>query len=224
MSVKIFYDLMSQPARSVLMFARANKIPYTPCPIAMRKSEHQSEEYAAVNPMKKIPAMQDGEFKLTESVSITKYLHEKFDCADHWFPKSLQQRSRVNEYLDWQHFNTRPRMTKVFLAEVIFPRMTGTPADPAALAPDIQRMEETLDNLEKHFLKDKPFLCGDDISIADLFGVNEVIQVEPCGYGTIDRRPKLKAWIGRVREHVQPEIFDDVCQLIYKLAKAKQKL
>ncbi|XP_001195869.2 glutathione S-transferase theta-1-like [Strongylocentrotus purpuratus] len=224
MSVKIFYDLMSQPARSVLMFARANKIPYTPCPIAMRKSEHQSEEYAAVNPMKKIPAMQDGEFKLTESVSITKYLHEKFDCADHWFPKSLQQRSRVNEYLDWQHFNTRPRMTKVFLAEVIFPRMTGTPADPAALAPDIQRIEETLDNLEKHFLKDKPFLCGDDITIADLFGVNEVMQVEPCGYGTIDRRPKLKAWIGRVRERVQPEIFDDVCQLIYKLAKAKQKL
>lgn len=54
----------------------------------------------------------------SQSVTITKYLHEKFDCADHWFPKSLQQRSRVNEYLDWQHFNTRPRMTKVFLAEV----------------------------------------------------------------------------------------------------------
>ncbi|XP_041455901.1 glutathione S-transferase theta-1-like isoform X1 [Lytechinus variegatus] len=224
MSVKIFYDIMSQPARSVLMFVRTNKIPYTPCPIAMRKFEHQSEEYAAVNPMKKIPAMQDGDFKLTESISITKYLHEKFDCADHWYPKSLQPRSRVNEYLDWQHFNTRPRMTKVFLAEVIFPRMTGTPPDPAALAPDIQRMEETLDNIETYFLRDKPFLCGDDISIADLFGVNEVIQIEPCGYGTLDRRPKLKAWIGRVRERVQPEIFDDVCQLIYKLAKTKPKL
>ncbi|XP_030830754.1 glutathione S-transferase theta-1-like [Strongylocentrotus purpuratus] len=199
MSVKIFYDVLSHPARSVLMFVRANKIPYTPCPIAIRKSEHQSKEYAAVSPMMKIPAMQDGEFKLTERYGSTTLPGAGDTCA----PKIL----------------------------VIFPRMTGTPPDPAALAPDIQRMEETLDNLEKHFLQEKPFLCGYDISIADLFGVNEfvaafdlVIQVEPCGYGTLDRRPKLKAWIGRVREHVQPEIFDDVSQLMYRLAKAKQKL
>ena len=52
--------------------------------------------------------------------------------------------------------------------------MTGNPPDPAAMESDIEKMEETLDNIESYFLKDKPFLCGEDISIADLFGVNEV--------------------------------------------------
>ncbi|XP_071489316.1 glutathione S-transferase theta-1-like isoform X1 [Diadema antillarum] len=222
MSVKIFYDLMSQPARTLVMFVRANKIPHTPCPIAMRKLEHQSEEYAKINPFKKIPAMQDGDFNLTESASILRYLHEKFDCTDHWYPRSLQHRARVNEYVDWQHINIRPYMTKIFLQDVIFPRMTGTPADPADLAPDVEKMEHTLDQFESYFLQDKPFLCGDDISIADLFAVNEVIQVEPTRYDTLEQRPRIKNWVGRVREKLTPELFDDVTKMIIKLKELKK--
>ena len=35
-------------------------------------------------------------------------------------------------------------------------------------------MEETLTNLENIFLQDKPFICGNEITIADLLGVCEV--------------------------------------------------
>ncbi|XP_071481597.1 glutathione S-transferase theta-1-like [Diadema antillarum] len=222
MSVKIFYDLMSQPARTLVMFVRANKIPHTPCPIAMRKLEHQSEEYAKINPFKKIPAMQDGDFNLTESIAIVKYLHTKFNCPDHWYPSDPKVRARVDEYLAWQHMNTRVNVAKVFLKEVIFPRMTGTPADPADLAPDVEKMENTLDQFESYFLQDKPFLCGDDISIADLFAVNEVIQVEPTRYDTLEQRPRIKNWVGRVRETLTPELFDDVTKMIIKLKELKK--
>lgn len=39
-----------------------------------------------------------------------------------------------------------------------------------------QRMTENLDLLENIWLKNKPFLCGDDISIADLVAACEVEQ------------------------------------------------
>ncbi|XP_071489317.1 glutathione S-transferase theta-1-like isoform X2 [Diadema antillarum] len=118
--------------------------------------------------------------------------------------------------------NTRVNVAKVFLKEVIFPRMTGTPADPADLAPDVEKMEHTLDQFESYFLQDKPFLCGDDISIADLFAVNEVIQVEPTRYDTLEQRPRIKNWVGRVREKLTPELFDDVTKMIIKLKELKK--
>ena len=42
----------------------------------------------------------------------------------------------------------------------------------------LEEMEKTLTNLEKIFLKDKPYLCGNEISIADLSGVCEVSSYE----------------------------------------------
>ena len=52
------------------------------------------------------------------SVSISKYMIGKLGCEDHWYPKSLQQRAKVNEYLDWQQSNIMPWCAMVFLQDV----------------------------------------------------------------------------------------------------------
>ena len=52
------------------------------------------------------------------SVSISKYMIEKLGCEDHWYPKSLQQKSKVNEYLDWQQSNIMAWCSMVFLQDV----------------------------------------------------------------------------------------------------------
>jgi len=55
--------------------------------------------------------------------------------------------------------------------------MTGQPANPAKLEKALSDLEGTLDKLENMFLKRQPFLCGDDISLADLLAVCELMQV-----------------------------------------------
>ena len=62
--------------------------------------------------------------------------------------------------------------------QVILPRATGWEVDAGKLSAALGEMEETLTNIEKIFLKDKPYLCGDEISIADLLGVCEVSTFE----------------------------------------------
>ena len=37
-----------------------------------------------------------------------------------------------------------------------------------------KELDENMELLEKHILKDQPFLCGDEITIADIFCANEV--------------------------------------------------
>ena len=37
MSLKVYYDLMSQPCRALVIFLKQNNIPYTDCEVALRK-------------------------------------------------------------------------------------------------------------------------------------------------------------------------------------------
>jgi glutathione S-transferase len=62
-----------------------------------------------INPNGQVPSIQeinkdtgDVQFTLFESAAILRYLADKYEVADHWFPrKDIVQRARVNQYLDW---------------------------------------------------------------------------------------------------------------------------
>ena len=36
-----------------------------------------------------------------------KYLAISKSCEDHWYPKDLKLRAKIDEYLDWHHQNIR---------------------------------------------------------------------------------------------------------------------
>ncbi|MEE8436390.1 MAG: glutathione S-transferase family protein, partial [bacterium] len=64
--------------------------------------EHMREPYSKLNPNKQVPTLVAGDFVLTESSTILKYLADKSDSAA--YPKELKARAKVNEMMDW--FNT----------------------------------------------------------------------------------------------------------------------
>lgn len=41
------------------------------------------------------------------SVAILRYLCREHSVDDHWYPKDSKAQARVDEYLEWQHLNTR---------------------------------------------------------------------------------------------------------------------
>lgn len=55
--------------------------------------------------------------------------------------------------------------------------MTGQAADTGKVDKALADLEETLDKLENMFLRRQAFLCGDDISLADLLAICELMQV-----------------------------------------------
>ncbi|XP_035665215.1 glutathione S-transferase theta-1-like [Branchiostoma floridae] len=211
-----YYDIMSQPSRAIFQFLKANNIVYKDHPVAIRKGEHKSDWYMKINPMGKVPAINDNGFILTESVAILKYLAVRYVVPDHWYPSDPQQRARVDEYMAWQHMNTRFNSAGLFWKEVMIPQMTGKPLDKATLNKAVSELNNTLDMLQTMFLKNQQFLCGDNITIADLLAVNELIQCLSSGRDVTQGRPKLQAWMNRVREKLHPH-FDNSVGMIYKL-------
>lgn len=62
-------------------------LPYEFILLDMAAGEHQKPEYLAINPMGKVPAIEDGEIKLWESGAILLYLAEKYDNPTISFPE-----------------------------------------------------------------------------------------------------------------------------------------
>ncbi|XP_056602869.1 glutathione S-transferase theta-2 [Triplophysa dalaica] len=220
-AVKVYLDLLSQPCRAVHIFLKINKIPHAVEYVALRKGEQRSPEFTNLNPMQKVPVMDDNGFVLTESDAILKYLATTYNVPDHWYPKHPERRAKVDEYTAWHHMNTRLHAAKVFLFEVLLPRMTGQPTDAGKVDKALAELEETLDKLEKMFLKRQAFLCGDDISLADLLAICELMQPLGGRRDILKDRPKLLSWKSRVQSALS-DSFDDAHSVLYQLRdKAK---
>ncbi|XP_049937277.1 glutathione S-transferase theta-1-like isoform X1 [Schistocerca serialis cubense] len=216
MSLKVYYDLLSQPSRAVVLFLLANDIPFVAREINVLHGEQFSEEFAKLNPMKKVPVIKDGEFTLTESVGILRYLCREKNVPDHWYPADSKKQARVDEYLEWQHTNTRSNCALYFLNKFMLPGIKGTPPNPETVARRERKMVETLNEVEEIWLNNKSYLAGDKISIADLLGACEIEQTRMAGYNPCEGRPKLAAWLERVRHDTLPH-YDSVHAIVRKV-------
>ncbi|XP_063754309.1 glutathione S-transferase theta-1-like [Eleginops maclovinus] len=164
--------------------------------------------------MQKVPVMVDNGFVLTESDAIMKYLVNKYDVPEHWYPRQPERRARVDEYTAWHHTHTRPHAAKVFILEVLLPAQTSSPVDEERLSRAVSQLDDTLEKLESMFLRRQPFLCGDDVTVADLLAVCELMQPEAGGRDVLQQSPQLQRWKSRVRAAVG-DAFDQAHAVLY---------
>ncbi|XP_017292086.1 glutathione S-transferase theta-2 [Kryptolebias marmoratus] len=212
--VDVYLDLLSQPCRAVYILLTCTKIPHRVHTVALRKGENKTPEFTRLNPMQKVPVMVDNGFVLTESDAILKYLASTRDVPEHWYPRQPEQRARVDEYTAWHHTNTRLRAAKVFILEVLLPAQFGAPVDKTRLKRALSELEDTLDKLESMFLRRQPFLCGDDVTVADLLAVCELMQPLGGGRDILKDHPQLQRWMSRVQSAVG-ESFDKAHAVLY---------
>ncbi|OCU01842.1 hypothetical protein XELAEV_18007620mg [Xenopus laevis] len=203
----LYLDLMSPPCRSVYIFAKANNIPFNNHQMRIFKGEHLTEDFGKVNVLRKLPALKDGDFSMAESTAMLIYLARKYKTPDHWYPSDPQKCAHVDEYLAWQHTNTRPHGVKVFWAKFMTPLILGHEAPREKVDAILADFNIAMKNLEEKFLGNKPFITGDEISVADLVAIVEIMQVVGGGVNVFDERPKLADWKQRVVEAVGEEVF-----------------
>ena len=120
---------MSQPARAVMIFARAAKIPHEFENIMIKEKLHKTPEYTKINPFQIVPSITDNGMPIIESCAILRYLATTRNVDDHWYPKDPLLQSKVDSYLAWQHFNTRYNCALYFQVSWLIPTMIQKPID-----------------------------------------------------------------------------------------------
>ncbi|XP_012969422.1 glutathione S-transferase theta-1 isoform X3 [Mesocricetus auratus] len=166
--------------------------------------------------MKKVPAMKDDDFTLSESVAILLYLTHKYKVPDHWYPRELQARARVDEYLAWQHTALRRSCLRALWQKMMIPVFLGEQVPSETLTATLAELDVNLQVLEDKFLQDKAFLIGPRISLADLVAVTEVMHPVGGGCPVFEGRPKLAAWYHRVEAAVGKDLFREAHEVILK--------
>src|SRR5690348_3683284 len=101
--MKLYMHPVSTTCRPVMQFIADNNIAVEMQPVDILKGEQYGEGYSKINPNHLIPMLEDGDFRLTESASILRYLAEKIGSPA--YPADLKERGRVNEAMDWFNSN-----------------------------------------------------------------------------------------------------------------------
>ncbi|XP_006620387.1 glutathione S-transferase theta-3-like [Apis dorsata] len=204
MSLKLYYDLLSQPSRTLYIFLKICDIPFEAKLINLAKGEQFISKYQNIHPFQKVPAIEHNGFNMIESVAILRYICREFKVADHWYPKDSKLQLRVDEYLEWHHLNTRQHCSMYFFMKYLMPKLSGQPVTQEKIMKYEKNMIEILNVLENVWLKDKIFLTGSEISIADILGACEVEQVRIVGYNPQENRPRIAAWMKCVENKTSP--------------------
>lgn len=198
--MKLYMHPISTTSRPVRLFIAENNIPVDEQVVDLFTGEHYKDPYQKMNPSRQVPMIDDGDFRLTESSAILKYLADKINSPA--YPKDLKQRAKVNEMMDW--FNTQ--FYRDYGYGMIYPQIYPHHKRPSE---EIQKgtvewgkklSEGWLQVLNDFWIgPKKQYLCGDQITIADYFGVGlitvgEVIRCDFSKYSNIQR------WIGNMKK------------------------
>ncbi|MDY7014155.1 MAG: glutathione S-transferase family protein [Cyanobacteriota bacterium] len=118
-------------------------IPYEFVWLDLPAGQHRQPDYLNINPMGKVPAIVEEEFKLWESGAILLYLAEK--CGK--MPDSLEKRAEI---MQWAFFANSSLATGLFIE-----------------ANREREMPKLLTPLNSIF-EGQPFLMGSEFSVADV--------------------------------------------------------
>ena len=197
--MKLYYHPVSTVSRPVVLFALDNGINLEYEVVDLMTGQHLTPEYAAVNPSQLVPVLEDGDFRLTESSAILKYLADKVGSPA--YPKDLQKRARVNEVMDWLNTGFYRDFGYGLVYPQIFPhhKRPSEEAHAGTIQWGKERTKFWLNVLDQHLLgSGKKYLCGDDITIADYLGAGMVSLTEII-HCDLKEYPNLCRWYAAMK-------------------------
>ena len=219
--IQLFVDDASQPSRAWMAFWELNNIPYEKVPVIIFKGGHLSQDYKKINPMQQVPAMKDGDFILAQSHAILKYLHSSRHCPDHWYPADLIKRAKVDAYLDWHHWFLR-QGAGGFIFKTLFAPKVGMIFSESDIENSRLLLDKSLKTIETVFLTDSKYICGNEITIADLSCFWELTQL---GFIEEDltKYPNLNKWYNMILEMKEIQKVSEFVHLAIKKTIQKMK-
>jgi len=183
--IKLYGIPRSRTAR-VLWMLEELQVPYENVPVSFI-GDARKPEYLKINPNGHIPALQDGDLTLFESLAINLYLARKYDKG--LWPKTVEGEAKAYQWSIWAMTELEEPLLTVLLNRAFLPeeQRDAKKADDAA-----ERFRTPLNVLEGQLTGE--WLAGKEFSVADL---NVAAVLGWAALGGLELTPKAQAWLGR---------------------------
>ncbi|MFO1356727.1 MAG: glutathione S-transferase family protein [Gammaproteobacteria bacterium] len=166
--------------RKVEAFVRHYGLPVEVHHVSFKDRETHTPEYLAINPMGRVPALVDGDFRLWESNAILAYLATVFPQT-RALPTDARGRADVDRWLHWQSCHLTPAMAALKAAEE---------KDTSTLEPLLGILDEQLQGRE--------YLL-DSLTVVD-FAIAAYLMTKLGRQLDYSATPRLAAWLARMGE------------------------
>lgn len=197
--MKIFGANVSPFVRKVLVTARHKGIDFEHEAVMPGSTD---AEFRMMSPLGKIPAMQDGDLRVSDSTIICEYLEDKFPEV-RMMPESAEDRARARWYEEYGD----TKMAEAFA--VYFFERIAKPLFGDNSGPDEERLAEMAEHVtpaQLAYVEDQVpesgFLFGAELYTADIALISATVNASYAGY-EIDagRFPRTAAFRERVLTH-----------------------
>jgi len=118
-------------------------LPYEFVLLDMQQGENLQPAYLAINPVGKVPAIVDGDFKLWESGAILMYLRDKYGQP----PLTVEQRAEISQWVLFANATLGPGVFSEATRETQLPRLM---------------------TVMNHLFERQPYVLGTEFSVADV--------------------------------------------------------
>jgi glutathione S-transferase len=194
----IYGSDLSGPAIKVRCVATYLGIPHEWKFVNLRDKEQKQEWFLKINPVGKIPALDDDGFHLFESNAMCRYLAEK--ASSPIYPKDLKKRAIVEQWLDFIAIHINVHCSTVAFNRIFGPRM-NRPVSEQAVTDALGFLDTYLPLLEKQ-LNEHKYVASDDISLAD-FSLFAALEPADLSGISLAAYPKISAW----RQNLKTQAF-----------------
>ena len=191
----LYGSTMSPFVRKVAAYAVEKGIEFELKPTGLGDPD---PEFRAASPFKKMPALVDGDYKLSDSSAIIHYLEAKYPEPE-LIPSDPEERGRViwfDEFADTLLFACG---AKIFFNKVVAPRFLGREGDlSAAETAERDELPPLLDYLEG-VIPPSNYLVGDRLTLADISVAGPFANFSHCDVA-IDpaRYPRITAYVASI--------------------------
>src|SRR5580658_5146150 len=150
----------------------------------------KSAEYAKINPLGKIPALDADGLLIPESEVINEYLEDKYPTPA-LMPKSPEGRAKVRIITRFHDLYLEPPL------RALFGQLNPKTRDEKLVAVKLADLKIRIDQLEK-MLAESGFACGSEFALAECSLVPTFCFISTLGPASgvtaLDGHPKLAAW------------------------------
>lgn len=204
--LKVYGADLSSPSNKIRFVANFLGLEYEYKRISLRDGEHRTPEFLRINPVGKIPVMDDDGFVLFESDAIMRYLAGKKKSSV--YPADVKPRAVVDQWISFITIHIGGSLSKVLFNRVFAP-FAKVERDPRSEQDGLNFLERYLPIIEKQLGKNK-YIAGSELSLADFDLLANLDPAEVAGV-SLEKYPNIIQW----RNQLKQESFYTKCYKEY---------
>lgn len=213
--IKIFGSTLSPFVRKSLAFAAEKGVEVESIPLGLNAVD---PDFLAASPFRKIPALQDGDFRISDSTAMCFYL-EGLKADPQLIPTENKARARTIWYDEIADTILSGCGGKMFFNRIVSERFLGKPGDKAmADKAEAEELPPILAWLESA-VPASGYLVGENLTLADIAIASTCVNLDHCSNALRSGEyPRLVAYLEKI--HSRPSFANMIAKEKAFLAKA----